>query len=273
MTEFPSGTAFERFLADVWRTSELLTERGWAERNAGNLSVNVSGLVPETPDAAGLRVFECPPAEGSLAGERFLVTGTGVRFRDVADDPTNGTAVIQIDRSARGFSVVWGGAQEGWAPTSELPSHLKVHALLKQSGGRDRTVLHTHPNDLIALTHLPGCPKGPAFTRLIWSMLPEAKMFLPGGARLAPYALPGSGALAEATLAVLKEGAEVVAWEKHGVLAVGPTPLETYDLIDVAEKSARVYLACRAAGEEPLGLSDEQLKEIEKKFPPPPRRG
>jgi rhamnulose-1-phosphate aldolase len=263
------GPSFEKFVGEVQQMAALLVDKGWAEKNAGNLSVNVSHLVPVSSEITARGFLARPFHDADLAGERFLLTGTGVRFRDVAEDPSKGTAVLQAAKDRSGFHILWGGTAEGWAPTSEYPSHLKVHSLLKKSGGRDKAVLHTHPTDLIAMTQLSSVPKGQAFTELLWSMLPEVKMYLPGGARLASYALPGSQALAESTLKELKEGAEAVVWEMHGVLAVGAGPLEAFDIVDVADKAAKVYLKCKAAGETPKGLSAAQLKEIEKGFPPP----
>jgi rhamnulose-1-phosphate aldolase len=168
-----------------------------------------------------------------------------------------------------GFQLLWSKAASGWAPTSELPSHLKIHSILKHAGGTDKTVLHTHPTELIALTHLSDLPKGKDFTTRLWSMLPEVKMYLQGGARLVPYAMPGSQALAEATCEVFRTGAEAAVWEMHGVMTVGAGPSEAFDTADVVNKAAQVWLLARSAGQEPKGLDLARLAEIEKKFPPP----
>ncbi len=273
MTTAAGGTDFERFLEDVRAMAAALVEKGWAEKNAGNLSVNVSRFFPAVSEMVARTFIPRPFHEASLAGERFLITGTGVRFRDIAKDPSKGCAILQGAKDRNGFHVVWGAGAMGWAPTSEFPSHLKVHGLLKAAGGTDNTVLHTHPTALIAMTHLPNLPKGPAFCERLWGMIPEVKAYLPGGARFVPYAMPGSDALGEATLKELKSGAEIVVWEMHGALAVAPGPWEAFDLLEVADKAASIYLAAKATGEEPRGLNAAQLKEIEKKFPPPPARG
>jgi rhamnulose-1-phosphate aldolase len=267
------GRDFDVLLEDVRLTSERLWAKGWAEKNAGNLSVNASHCVPFAPrtpkDASGRLVVPQP----SLARERFLVTGTGVRFRDLAGDPASGAFLVQITEDGSGYHLLLGRSDTGWAPTSELPSHLMIHSILKRAGGKEKAVLHTHPTELIALTHLPDLPKGREFTSMLWGMLPEVKMYLPGGARLVPYAMPGSRALAEATCGVFREGAEAAVWEMHGVMTVGAGPSEAFDTADVVNKAAQVYLLARAAGRKPKGLDSARLAEIEKKFPPPGRRG
>jgi ribulose-5-phosphate 4-epimerase/fuculose-1-phosphate aldolase len=48
---------------------------------------------------------------------------------------------------------------------------------------------------------------------------------------------------------------------------VADTPLRAFDLIDIAEKAASIYLICKNAGFTPQGISDEQLAELESRFP------
>ena len=102
-------------------------------------------------------------------------------------------------------------------------------------------------------------------TRLLWSMIPETKAFCPLGLGIVPYALPGSNALAEATLNEL-ESYDVVLWEKHGVFAKGLDVLDAFDQIDVLSKSAKIYLDCRAMGFEPEGMSSAQMQEMTRAF-------
>ena len=48
----------------------------------------------------------------------------------------------------------------------------------------------------------------------------------------------------------------------HGCLAVARDPGTAFDLVDTLNKAARMYLACRAAGFEPRGLSAEELADL-----------
>jgi len=265
----PKG-GFKHLLGEVRTLGRLLWEKGWAEKNAGNLSVNVTGYFIRA--SRGGRFLARPVRQKYLAGECFLVTATGARFRDVAKDPERWAAVVRVAKDLKGLQILWGGKSPVWAPTSELPSHLEIHALLKRAGGRDRAVLHTHPTELIALTHLPDLPRGARFTQALWSMIPEVKMFAPGGARLVPYRMSGTEALAQKTLSALKTGSECVVWEMHGTLSVGRGPQEAFDVVDVLNKAAAVYLRVNALGKKPKGLRPRWLADIEKGFPLPPRR-
>ena len=78
---------------------------------------------------------------------------------------------------------------------------------------------------------------------------------------IVPYELPGSKALADATLKEL-EDYDVVMWEKHGVFAKGLDAMDAFDQIDVLSKSAKIYINAKAMGFEPEGMNDEQLKEM-----------
>ena len=55
---------------------------------------------------------------------------------------------------------------------------------------------------------------------------------------------------------------------KHGVLAVGKDPVEAFDMIDILNKSAQIYLRARAMGFVPAGLTPEQMEELKKNFIP-----
>jgi len=55
-----------------------------------------------------------------------------------------------------------------------------------------------------------------------------------------------------------------VVWEKHAPFAVGDDLLAAFDLIDAINKSAALYLACRTAGFQPRGLSEQQIAALRK---------
>ena len=78
------------------------------------------------------------------------------------------------------------------------------------------------------------------------------------GGALAPYLPPGA---ADRGAAPAWAGARhaIVLWEKHGAFAVGDDLLSAFDLLDAINKSAVLYLACRTAGFQPRGLSEQQI--------------
>jgi rhamnulose-1-phosphate aldolase len=255
-------------LRDAQETSAFLWDRGWAESNAGNLSIDVTESVARTGSALVTVRQEtlsnpCP----AVAGRYFLVTGSGRRFRDFARDAEHNSVLIRLDAEGAGYTVLWGGLNGlDFRPTSELPTHLRLHEHMVSQASEHSVVLHTHPTDLIALTHMPDCRHEGNLNRILWSVLPEVKVYLPRGVGLVPYRVPGSEALAAATLRVVQSGHKVAVWQFHGCLALGTTASEAFDRIDTANKAARVALQCRAAGHRVGGLGPAQLAELEREF-------
>ncbi len=195
------------------------------------------------------------------------MTGTGTRFRDIEKDPEGCLCALRPSEKGGGYHIIWGGKRPGFGPTSELSSHLRMqHSLLKW-GGKLKVVLHTHPNEIIALTHLPQTNNQDALNGALWGMIPEAKLFVPRGIGLVPYRLTGSEELAQATVEAIEKGHKVVMWEKHGALAVGADPDEAFDLVEAMNKAATLYLLCKQTGREPQGLTREQIVEIRRTNP------
>jgi rhamnulose-1-phosphate aldolase len=79
------------------------------------------------------------------------------------------------------------------------------------------------------------------------------------------YILPGTLEQGLATAARLDDH-RVALWQKHGVVAVGSTLDVAFDLIDTLNKSAQIYLSCRAAGFEAEGLSDDEVARLRAAF-------
>ena len=140
--------------------------------------------------------------------------------------------------------------------------HVKMH---HEKLSPYKASVHTHPIELIAMTHCPKFLEKDVATNLLWSMIPETKAFCPRGLGIIPYKLPSSVELAEATIKELQDY-DVVMWEKHGVFAVDCDAMQAFDQIDVLNKSALIYIAAKNMGFEPDGMSQEQMKEMSVAF-------
>jgi rhamnulose-1-phosphate aldolase len=254
--------------AEIEKVAEVagyLWQKGWAERNGGNITINVTEWVDEAikamPALDGIHpIGETLP---HLKGTWFYCKGTGRRMRDLARDPMANGAVIRITDDCAHYEIV---ADHIVAPTSELPSHLAVHDYLLAKGSPYRASLHTHPIELVALTHSPKWLEKDAATRMLWSMIPETKAFCPRGLGMVPYLLPSSVALAEATIRTIDQDYDVVMWEKHGVFAVDVDIMDAFDQVDVLNKAAQIYIAARNMGFEPDGMTDAQMQELSDVF-------
>jgi rhamnulose-1-phosphate aldolase len=259
----------KKIIREIGQVGQYLWQKGWAEKNAGNLSVDVTDLI--SISAKKLKSFPFQKNESihpDWAGRSYLVSGTGVRYRDLTENPVENLILLQIAEKGLGYYQLWGGKRAGFKPTSELPSHLQMQDFLLRNKMPEKVVLHTHPNELIALTHLKKTNNEEALNYALWSMIPEAKIYVPRGIGLVPYRLTASESLAEETVKALGRKHKVVMWEKHGALAVGKDPFEAFDLIDAMNKAAILYLLCKQAGEDPQGLTREQIDEIGRTFPP-----
>jgi rhamnulose-1-phosphate aldolase len=249
-----------REVNSVAEVAGYLWQKGWAERNGGNITVNVTGFVDE-------EIRRMPPIGEAkpigttlphLKGCYFYCKGTNKRMRDLARWPMENGSVIRILDDCASYVII---ADKPVAPTSELPSHLGVHNYLISIGSPFKAAVHTHPIELIAMTHSPKFLEKDVATRVLWSMIPETKAFCPRGLGIIPYELPSSVQLGNATIKEL-EDYDVVMWEKHGVFAVDCDAMQAFDQIDVLNKSALIYIAAKSMGFEPDGMSDEQMQEM-----------
>ena len=253
--------------AVVYQIAEVtgyLWQKGWAERNGGNITVNVTEMM----DDACKTMPAITPAKQigmtlpQLKGKYFYGKGTGKRMRDLAKEPMQNGSIIRICDDCASYEVI---ADEPVVPTSELPTDLALQNYLLETGSCYKATLHTHPIELVAMSHIQRFLKGDEMTRVLWSMIPETLAFAPLGIGIVPYALPSSVALAEATLEEIKTH-DVVMWEKHGTVAVGTDIMDAFDQTDVLNKAATIYLRAKSMGFNPEGMTDEAMKEIQDVF-------
>ncbi|MBP3566580.1 MAG: rhamnulose-1-phosphate aldolase [Paraprevotella sp.] len=256
-----------RLKEEVYKVAEVagyLWQKGWAERNGGNITVNVTEWVDDE-----IRVL--PPISERqpigavlphLKGCYFYCKGTNKRMRDLARCPMDNGSIIRICDDCASYEII---ADQPVRPTSELPSHLSVHNYLISKGSPYKASVHTHPIELVAMSHSPKFLEKDVATKLLWSMIPETKAFCPRGLGIVPYTLPGSVELADATIAELDDY-DVVMWEKHGVFAVDVDVMATFDQVDVLNKSALIYIAAKNMGFEPQGMSEAQMREMSVAF-------
>lgn len=254
--------------AEIEKVAEVagyLWQKGWAERNGGNITVNITEHIDD--DIRALPAISEVKSIGTtlpqLKGCYFYCKGTQKRMRDLARDPMANGSIIRILDDCASYVII---ADQAVMPTSELPSHLSVHNYLLAKGSPYRASLHTHPIELVALSHNKKFMEKDVATRLLWSMIPETKAFCPRGLGMVPYMLPGSVELADATIRAIDDDYDVVMWEKHGVFAVDTDIMSAFDQVDVLNKSALIYIAAKNMGFEPDGMSQAQMQELSDVF-------
>ena len=259
-----SRPALAKEIGSVAEVAGYLWQKGWAERNGGNIVVNITDLIDEEL-AALPAISEVKPIGAVLPhikGCYFYCKGTNKRMRDLARWPMQNGSIIRILDDCANYEII---AEEPVIPTSELPAHLSMHNYLISKGSNYKAASHTQPIDLIAMSHHKLFLEKDVLTNSLWSMMPETKAFCPRGLGIIPYKLPSSLELADATLAELDDY-DVVLWEKHGVCAVAEDIMAAFDQVDVLSKSAQIYLTARSMGFTPDGMSQEQMQEMTKAF-------
>ncbi|MFV0290076.1 MAG: rhamnulose-1-phosphate aldolase [Mangrovibacterium sp.] len=256
--------ALAKQVAEVAEVAGYLWTKGWAERNGGNITVNVTDSIDDAVRAmpAISEVYKLDATYEHLKGMYFFCKGTNRRMRDLARWPMENGAVIRILDDCTSYEII---ADNAVKPTSELSSHLAMHNYNVQRGNGYKAALHTHPIDLIAMTHNPEFMKKDKLTYLLWSMIPETRAFCPKGLGIIPYQMPSTVALANATVKELADY-DVVMWEKHGVCAVSTDIMEAFDMVDTLSKSAQIYMTAKNMGFEPEGTSLKDMEDLKVAF-------
>ena len=227
---------FIRMCSDGW-------DLGWHERNGGNLSYRmkeeeVRAVEDELKtDKPWQPIGTTVP---SLAGEFFLVTGSGKYMRNVQLDPEANISIIELDGKGENFRIRW-GMRDGGRPTSELPSHLMNLEVKKiATNGACRVVYHAHCTHTISLTFVLPLDRK-VFTRELWECATECPVVFPQGIGVVPWMVPGGRDIAVATSELMKEF-DVAVWAHHGIFCAGPDFDTTFGLMHTVEKSAEILV-------------------------------
>lgn len=262
-----AGICSAPFFRSFVRLTDDAFKKGWHERNGGNLSYRIA---PEEVDS--IRSYLKKPetwvpigvSVPDLAGEYFLVTGSGKYFRNVILAPEENLAIAVVDDAGEKYSVLW-GLSKGGRPTSEFPSHLMNQAVRKRAtNGTNRVIYHAHPNNVIALTFVLPL-EATVFTRELWEMMTECPIVFPNGVGVVPWMVPGGGDIARAT-AKLMEKYSVAVWAHHGMFCSGADFDEAFGLMDTVEKAAEIAVKVRAMGGKKQSILPQEFRDLAKEF-------
>ena len=155
-------------------------------------------------------------------GDRVLTTPSGIN-----KGLMEAYQVITVDLEGRVL------AGEG-TPTSEIRMHLLAYELRPEVSA----VVHAH------LPYATACTLAGIY--LLEPILPEVVITL-GGIPTAPYATPGSEAVAEAIRDFIREY-DAILLSRHGAMTVGRDVTDAYNKMEKLEHTARVMLAARLQG-------------------------
>lgn len=240
---------------EIQRVHEWLTQWRWSEASGGNISIRLEALPEGVDDLSGETPQGLPLKAPSLGGTYLFISAKGARARDIAIDPKKGVGLFWILQNGEEFTCLWGANN----PTSELQAHLAIHNSLIQARSPHSAILHSHPANLIALTHNAEFGDQIALSDTILRMQSEARAHLPEGIAQLPYQIPGSRELGDASaMALLKT--PVLLWHMHGAVAIGTTLSQALDYLEIVDKAAQIYWTLLAAGLNPEGMSEANLE-------------
>ena len=236
---------------------------GWHERNGGNLSYrltdeDVAEVFKYLKDDAEWKPIGTSVPE--LAGEHFMVTGSGKFFKNVPQDTEDSACIIKVDGAGESYKVLW-GLKNGGRPTSELPTHLMNHEVKKlATGGKHRVIYHCHPANIIALTFvLPLDHK--VFTRELWEMATECPVVFPSGIGVVDWMVPGGRDIAVAT-SKLMDKFDAVVWAHHGLFCSGDDYDTTFGLAHTIEKAAEILVKVKSMGEKMQTILPQNFRDL-----------
>jgi L-fuculose-phosphate aldolase len=183
---------------------------------------------------------------------RTLTTSSGgnCSVRDV-----HGTVWVTPKGNDKGAlkreEIAWRDAQSkewngNYPPSSEWPFHTAIFDKRKDVGA----VLHAHSHTLVAFSVAKELPNTLSLSHTA---------ALCGPVALAPYAVPGTDALADSIVAQVDES-DCIIMENHGIVVVAPTMLQAFHKFEALEFCARAELGAATLGGRKLLLQPRDLE-------------
>lgn len=261
------------FIKEMCEATSQLWSYGWAERNGGNISYRL----PQEEVQYYLNIDHVKRTVAldftvkSLAGEIFLVSGSGKYFKNIQKNPADSLALIRINAKGDKYELLW-GLEGGDLPTSELASHLQCHEVRFAQDPEHRVILHTHATAISAMTFIHDLDEK-KFTKTLWQMITECLVVFPDGVSVLPWMVAGTSELGAASAKKMQDS-RIVIWPHHGIMGAGQTMDDAFGLVETAEKAAKIYLQiCSTRQEVKQRITDRELWALAETFHVKPKAG
>lgn len=266
-----AGTMIEHldnWFREIAEAGARLSQIGALEGTAGNISLFLPAGSPELTAYVTSVYSQCREIELSgypgLPPGVIIVTGTGRRLRDVATRPEAVLCAITIAED--GVATLHRAPGHEVEPTSEIDSHLGIHAACLSGVASVHAIIHAQPPKLTWLSHIPAYRHHDQLNRQLIRWQPETIVMLPEGIGILPFETPGTPGQGAGTAWAMRQH-RLVIWAKHGVVARSSRgPLAAADLIDYAEAAAGYEVNDLLAGRPADGLTLTELRAIATRF-------
>ena len=260
------------FVRETVEAGQLMSVRGWAERNAGN----ISRIIPygEAEKYFDLnnpkKYFDLDLNIRELSGKIFLIKATGKFFRKLHENPASGLGAVRIAKDGKRLELLWGFEGDN-SPTSEMRMHFLGHIERLKADPDHKVIMHTHATNTIVMSTM-GELDEKGFISALWRMHSECLVIFPDGVGLLPWMVPGTQDISTATAEKFKDY-RLIIWPLHGIIAAGNSMDEAMGLIETVEKTAEIYVKSMGLSKSPRVVTDKQLLEIAEHFKVTPREG
>lgn len=256
--------ANSKFINEIKDTAENMYRLGWNERNGGNISVLLKKeeIEPYLPEFKEKRKLKLSLPFEELAGKYFVITGTGRYFKNIKKDPETNLGIIRISDDGTYASLLW-GYKEGGTFTSEIVMHLNAHIQRIKAGDDQRAVIHAHPANTVAMTHIHSWDEK-EFTMSLWSMITECIVIFPEGVAVLPWMISSSDNIGIESAKKFKNF-KILIWAMHGITAAGSSLDEVFGLIETVEKAAQIYIKTSDCPQR-KGINKAMLKDVAAAF-------
>ena len=259
----PPYPELDDLLEMMGEAGKRLSEIEASEGAAGNISVYLQWPVELRTRFPLVEPIVLPQPVPELAGETFLVTGSGRRLREIIDEPVASIGCILVDEGGETGNLFTSHQRRFERLTSEFNSHLAVHYdQIMSSGTNFHAIIHAQPPHLTYLSHVPRYQDENYLNTHLLRWQPETIINLPEGIGFVPFAIPSSPELMDATLKSLRQH-RIVVWAKHGVMARSDVSVKrAADRVEYAETAAKYEYLNLSAGEIGEGLSPDEIRAI-----------
>lgn len=258
----------DAWFREIAEAGSRLSQLGALEGAAGNISLFLPAETPELMEYVSSVYSDRRDIE--LAGQSapppgvLIITGTGRRLRDIAARP--GAVLCAIVIADDGHATLHRGLGHDVEPTSEIDSHIAIHAACL--GGRPaiHAIIHAQPRALTWLSQIPAYRSHDRLNRQLLRWQPETIVMLPEGIGVLPFETPGTPKQGVGTAWAMRQH-RLVVWAKHGVVARSSRgPLDAADLIDYAEAAAAYEVNDLLAGRPADGLTLAEIRAVATRF-------
>ncbi len=256
------------WLREIAEAVTRLNQLGALEGAAGNISLFLPFETPGLKEYLSFPLSERRdidlPGQPVLPAGVLIITGTGRRLRDIATRPL--TVLCAISIADEGKVTLHRVPDLGVEPTSEIDSHVAIHATCLAGSPMPHAIIHAQPPKLTWLSHIPAYRNAARLNRQLLRWQPETVVMLPEGIGIVPFETPATPKHGVGTAWAMRLHPLVV-WAKHGVVARSERgPLAAADLIDYAEAAAGYEVNDLLAGRPADGLSLAEMRAIATRF-------